>query len=195
MIKESAEVSEETVTESSKDFKERINENLEQLVESAKKQKADRDNPELHFLRFLNESKKGEFESLTDDKKEAIVEAFKVNRYFSNSDAERIWESVFNPVSEKLNYITNMPKAYKEAWNNLSESQQDAIKAQAKFHALNTQYQINNFWQTRDLRTSKVQLEKIDESKKIETNKEGTSAVNENLDSIKNAIMDRFNRI
>lgn len=193
-INENTSVPEEAV-ETAVDFRSRINDNLEKLVESATKQKADRENPDLHFLRFLNESKKAEFEALNESKQEAMVEAFKINRYFSNGDAERIWETVFTPIQEKLDFINSMPKEYTEAWTNMSESKQEAIKAQAKFHALNTQYQINNFWQTRDLRSSKVELEKIDESKKIETTEEDQSAVNENLDSLKNAIASRFNRV
>jgi hypothetical protein len=123
-----------------------------------------------------------------------LIESYKTNRYFSTVDAENIWNSTLNE-NVKLNFIENMPEAYKGAWEKLSESSKNSIIAQSKFHTLNTQYQINNFWQTRDLRESKLPLQKIDESKKVAIDKGNESAVNEGLDSLKNAIKDRFNRL
>ena len=38
---------------------------------------------------------------------------------------------------------------------------ENQIKAQAKYHTLNTEYQVRNFWETRDLREVKVDLEKL----------------------------------
>ena len=69
-------------------------------------------------------------------------------------------------------FIALMPSEYKEAWANLSESKQNNIIAQSKYHTLNTEYQVANFWQTRDLRDTKVELEKVamvTEAKKEET--------------------------
>ena len=185
---------EKTSINENSNFQDRINKNLEEIVESAKKQKVGNSNPELHFLNFLNESKRNEFNSLDKTKQEKLIESYKRNRYFSTIDAENIWNSTLNE-NVSLNFIDNMPASYKKSWENLSESSKNAIIAQSKYHTLNTQYQINNFWQTRDLRESKMLLEKINESKKISNNSESSSAVNENLDSIKNAIKNRFSRL
>lgn len=179
--------------EESLSYQDRISKSLEQLVESAKKQKADTEDPNTHFLNFLSESKKSEFNSLDESKKNKLVESYKINKYFSTADVERIWNSTLLE-NIKLDFIESMPKIYASQWENLSENAKNAIIAQSKFHTLNTQYQINNFWQTRDLRESKLPLERIDESKKI-TNQESKNIVNENLDNMKNAIKERFGRI
>ena len=54
-----------------------------------------------------------------------------------------------------------MPLEYKETWSNLSEAKQNQIGAQSKYHTLNTEYQVRNFWQTRDLRETKIDLNKV----------------------------------
>ena len=181
-------------TQSTTEYRRKINENLEELVASAKKQKADNNDPSVHFLKFLKESQKNQFNALNEEKKIEVVNAFKTNKYFSSADADRIWESVFTPKTGKLDFIENMPDTYKESWLNLNEAQQSAIKAQSKFHPLNTQYQINNFWQTRDLRPVKVRLEKINETVMNES-KNGQSATSERMDSIKNALKSRFDNL
>ena len=53
-----------------------------------------------------------------------------------------------------------MPEKYKERWSNLSEARQKQIISESKFHSTNTQYAINNFWSTRDLRSTQVEIEK-----------------------------------
>ena len=58
-------------------------------------------------------------------------------------------------------FISLMPSEYTDAWANLSEAKQNQIIAQAKYHTLNTEYQVANFWQTRDLRDTRVEMEKV----------------------------------
>ena len=141
-----------------------LNEKVNELVETAKKKKAESESSDKHFLKFIDPSKKNAFESLTEAKKEEVVETFKKSKYFSTTEANAIYESVFLPKVEKIDFIVNMPDEYKESWNNLTESQQYVIKTEATRYPLNTQYQINNFWQTRDLRSRKVVFEKVNES-------------------------------
>ena len=50
----------------------------------------------------------------------------------------------------------------KEAWANLSEAKKNQITAQSKYKTLNTEYQVTNFWQTRDLREAPVRMEKVE---------------------------------
>ena len=58
-------------------------------------------------------------------------------------------------------FIALMPSEYTETWANLSEAKQNQIIAQAKYHTLNTEYQVANFWQTRDLRDTSIEMEKV----------------------------------
>jgi hypothetical protein len=141
-----------------------LNERVNELIETAKKKKAENESSDKHFLKFIDPSKKNAFESLTEAKKEEVIETFKKSKYFSTTEANAIYESVFLPKVEKIDFIVNMPDEYKESWNNLTESQQYVIKTEATRYPLNTQYQITNFWQTRDLRSRKVVFEKVNES-------------------------------
>jgi hypothetical protein len=149
----------ETVTES-------ITAKVDALLESVKTKKEEAVKDEKHFMRFLDTTKRNEFESLNEGVQSQIVEAFATNRYMSVQDANRIWNSCFTPSAPaKLDYVANMPEKYKSVYESLNESQKDSINKQAKlFGSLDTQYQIDNFWQTRDLRPRKVEIQKINEN-------------------------------
>ena len=58
-----------------------------------------------------------------------------------------------------------MPEKFSAKWESLSESRKNQIIAESKFYTLTTPYAINNFWGTRDLRPSQMELEQINESK------------------------------
>ena len=58
-----------------------------------------------------------------------------------------------------------MPNEYKAAWSNLSTARKNEIVAESTRYNLSTEYLINNFWQSRDLRNKQVQVERINESK------------------------------
>lgn len=114
-------------------------------------------NKKLNFLNFLSESKRNQFESLNEEGKSKVISAFSTNRYYGSQDAERIFESVFIGIRPVFNWLTNMPQKYRDAWNGLNESQKNAIKAQASLKVLDTQYKVDDFWNTRDLRPIKIE--------------------------------------
>jgi hypothetical protein len=87
-----------------------------------------------------------------------------------------------------------MPEKYRKQWENLSEAKQNQIKAQSKLYPLNTQYQIDNFWQTRDLRPSQVVLESINESKSAAVDTPSSSVNNEYLNYIKETVARKMGR-
>lgn len=144
-----------------KSYKESIEEKLERLIAKAETKVVS----EMHFMNFLSESKKNEFKSLSEDKQKLIVESMNAKPIMSTSQAENIWESAFIEKKRELNFIDDMPEKYQVKWAALSESRQQQIIAESKFHSLNTPYAINNFWATRDLRPSQFELEKINEGK------------------------------
>jgi hypothetical protein len=85
-----------------------------------------------------------------------------------------------------------MPNEYKEKWENLSEAKKNQIMAQSKTHKVGTEYQVRNFWQTRDLRETAPVMEKvamITEKKEVETKK-----LPYNLDGVQEAISKRFKK-
>ena len=154
------EVSDEDLKEE-ENYKETIDEKLNALIAKAESKAVN----EMHFMNFLTESKKNQFKELSEDKQKSIVESMNAKPIMSTVQAENIWESNFIEKPRELNIIDDMPEKYKERWSNLSEARQKQIISESKFHSTNTQYAINNFWSTRDLRDTQVVLESVNESK------------------------------
>ena len=142
-------------------YEDTIEEKLNALIAKAESKAVN----EMHFMNFLTESKKNEFSSLSEDKQKSIVESMNATPIMSTVQAENIWESNFIEKPRELNIVDDMPEKYKERWSNLSEARQKQIISESKFHKTNNQYAINNFWATRDLRSTQVNLETINESK------------------------------
>lgn len=179
-------------------WKKNILESIKSLTESAKKQKAVEESKELNFLNFLSESKRTEFNNLEESKKEDVILAFNENKYFGSKDVERIYESVFVDQTPKTDlWLDNMPSKYSEQWNSLDESRRNEIKAQASVSNLNTQYQIDHFWSTRDLRGAVVSLNEdkthaTDEKVVTESSKYETP--NAYMDAVKAGLAKRFGK-
>ncbi len=186
----------ENVTEAKEDvvdYKTSITEKLNSLIEKAEENHAKFATPETKFFALLGESKKAEFSSLNESKQEEILNKFNSTRCLSTVEAEGIWESCFTEERKSLNFMDNMPSKYTEKWNNLSKVRQDQIIAESNYFPLNTEYQINNFWATRDLRSSQVPMEQLNENKTAaEQSVEKKPLVNENY---ANALIEkvRFN--
>jgi hypothetical protein len=170
------------VIKSNTDWKNSIGTKIDNLLESAKTQKAVEDNKDLHFLHFVTESQKQEFENLEEKAKITLVDSFKSNKYFGTADVQQIWENALNPIAPTTNWMENMPVKYKESFNNLNENRQEEIKLQASVLALDTQYKVNHFWSTRDLRNVAVNV-----------NESTTDLnINENLKSAKDAASEAY---
>lgn len=148
-------------THEAEDYKNSIEEKLEKLIAAAEVKNVS----EMHFMNFLGESKKNEFNSLSTEKQAMIVESMNAKPIMSTIQAENVWESNFIEKKRGLDVVTDMPEKFKEKWNNLSETRQSQIISESRFHPVNNQYGINNFWSTRDLRDTQIVTESINESK------------------------------
>ena len=147
--------------EESKSYKDTISEKLANLISKAETKNLS----EMHFMNFLSESKKNQFDSLADDKKVLLVESMNADSIMSTVQAENVWDSCFTVERKAINFISDMPSKYSDKWNALSQNRKEQIISESKFHSLSTPYAINNFWQTRDLRDTQMNLESINESK------------------------------
>ena len=145
----------------SENYKDSIEEKLNKLISAAETKNLS----EMHFMNFLGESKKNEFNSLSEEKQAMIVESMNAKPIMSTIQAENIWESNFVEKKRELDVVSDMPEKFKEKWNNLSEARQQQIISESRFHPVGNQYGINNFWATRDLRSSQMVTETINESK------------------------------
>ena len=85
-----------------------------------------------------------------------------------------------------------MPAEYKEKWNTLSETKQKQLIAQSKMHKVNTEYQVRNFWQTRDMRETAPVMEKVEMIN--ESKKEEVKQLPYKLDGVKEAIAKKFKK-
>tara|TARA_R110000823_G_scaffold4223_7_gene15967 strand:+ start:2002 stop:3696 length:1695 start_codon:yes stop_codon:yes gene_type:complete len=147
--------------EDTKDYKDSIEEKLEKLIAAAEVKNVS----EMHFMNFLGESKKNQFNSLPTDKQAMIVESMNSKPIMSSIQAENIWESNFTEKRKGLDVVSDMPEKFLTRWNNLSEARQAQIISESRFHPVGNQYGINNFWATRDLRDTQIITEAINESK------------------------------
>ena len=151
----------EVKEEETVDYKNSIEEKLEKLIAAAEVKNVS----EMHFMNFLGESKKNEFNSLSTEKQAMIVESMNAKPIMSTIQAENIWESNFIVKRKGLDVISDMPEKFRSKWDNLSENRKEQIISESRFHPVGNQYGINNFWQTRDLRDTQVISESINESK------------------------------
>ena len=85
-----------------------------------------------------------------------------------------------------------MPTEYKEKWENLSEARKNQLLAQSKYHKVETEYQVRNFWQTRDMRETAPVMEKVQMIN--ESNKEEVKQLPYKLDGVKEAIAKKFKK-
>jgi uncharacterized protein YoxC len=144
-------------------YKNEIAAKLDMLIESAQKQTADL-NGDLHFLRFLDSTEKNKYFALNENVQAKIISKAKQHTYTSSADVKAIIESVIIPVSSTPLFIQNMPEEYRSSWEISSQAKKNQLVAEACGYSLKTEYQINNFWSTRDFRESNVSVQRIDES-------------------------------
>ena len=142
-------------------YKNSITSKLESLIESTKV-KAN-NNPA--FFKFISESKRNEFNTLSTEEKSKVVASVEGRGYLTEGQIMGLWSNALmgaKSVEETTApVISMMPSEYHEAWTKLSEGKKAQIMAQSKMHKLETSYQVANFWQTRDLRETAPMMEKL----------------------------------
>ena len=187
------ETAEELIIETNT-FKNELNEKISALVESAKKQKVDETSANTHFLHFVDEDRRTEYKSFDDETKAKVIRTFENKEWFGSTDASALWESVFVEPEAKIDWLKNMPSKYKGAWGSINESQQASITAQASVRTLDTQYKIDHFWSTRELRAYNPS-EQINETVVVKeedsSNYETSSAY---MDTVTEELKRRFNK-
>jgi len=88
---------------------------------------------------------------------------------------EMINENQSATVTSGHKFIDEMPENYVQIWDSLNEGQKQSIIAQSVFYRLETPYQINNFWSTRNLRKETVTLQRLDENQQTPTLPQSTT--------------------
>ena len=141
-------------------YKNSITSKLEALIESSKVKSS-----EPSFFKFISESKRNEFNQLNDEEKSKVISSIEGRGYLTEGQILGLWSNSLmgsRSIEDTTpTVISMMPSEYHETWNKLSEGKKNQIMAQSKMHRLETEYQVRNFWQTRDLRETAPVMEKI----------------------------------
>lgn len=146
----------ERLNENINAYKFEINNKLDGLMESVKKQKTEISaKSSLNSISMLSETQKEHFATLPVSKKQMLTE--KLQDVQSVQEANNVWNSFFSVTEQKVqNWLNNMPITYKEQWLKLDENQQSKIASEAKMYKFDgSPESIEYFWSTRDLRTKK----------------------------------------
>ena len=152
-------------------YKNSITSKLEALIESSKVKA----NSNPAFFKFISESKRNEFNELSTEEKSTVLGAIEGRGYLTEGQIMGLWTNSLmgaKSVQETTSpVISMMPSEYHETWAKLSEGKKAQIMAQSKMHKLSTEYQVRNFWQTRDLRETAPVMEKLEmlNESKVET--------------------------
>ncbi len=169
-------------------YKKEVASKLAASVENAKAKSV----AEPHFFRFISEAKKEEFNTLETEAKEKVIAAVSGKGFLTESQIYALWNSAVTPVTtaEPL-VISAMPNEYKETWSKLSESKKSQLLAQSKYHRLETEYQVRNFWQTRDFREVAPLMEKVE---MIKENKEEAKTLPYDMTGVAESLTKRFKK-
>lgn len=140
-------------------YKNSITEKLNTLINTAK----EKGKKDPHFFKLVSEATRNSFNELSSDKQSKVLSVVEGKGFLTEGQIVSLWNSklVTDAESNEPNVTKLMPIEYKEAWNSLSESKKNQIIAQSKYHKLETEYQVTNFWQTRDLREVTSVMERV----------------------------------
>ena len=173
-------------------YKADISSKLDALVENA----TQKENENPSFFKVVSSETRNKYNELSESAKTDVRGIVSKRGFMTESEIVSIMNNaqlIVESAGEQPTFIALMPSEYTEAWANLSESRQNNIIAQSKYHSLKTEYQVANFWQTRDLRDNKVELEKVamvTEAKK----EEAKPTLGYDVSGMADAFKQRFNK-
>ena len=173
-------------------YKNEISSKLDALVESATK----KENESPSFFRVVSSTTREKYNALTESAKSEVRSTVSKRGFMTESEIVSLMNNaqlIVESAGAQPTFIALMPTEYTEAWTNLSEAKQNQIIAQAKYHTLNTEYQVANFWQTRDLRDTKVEMEKVAMVTESKT-EEPKSTLGYDVTGMAEAFKQRFNK-
>ena len=173
-------------------YKNEISSKLDKLVENAQI----KENESPSFFKVVSSKTREAYNALNEDAKSNVRQHVAKRGFMTEREIlSRINESqlIVENLGAQPTFIALMPSEYAETWANLSEAKQNQITAQSKYKTLNTEYQVANFWQTRDLREAPVKMEKVEmvkESKDVVEKQETLYDVSNYANELKK----RFNK-
>ena len=171
-------------------YKNEISSKLDKLVESA----TVKNNENPSFFRVVSSTTREKYNTLNEAAKTNVRNTVSKRGFMTESEIVKLMtnsELLVESAGSAPFFIDTMPAEYTTAWENLSEAKKNQITAQSKYHTLNTEYQVANFWQTRDLREAPVAMEKVT---MVTESKEETKATGYDVSGYADAFKKRFNK-
>ena len=149
------------------------------------------------FFNFVSESVQNDFNELNEDDKSTVLKAVEGQGFLSEGQIVSLWNTSLTQVQESdLPVIALMPVEYKETWDKLSEGKRTELLAQSKFHNTNSKYEVKSFWQTRDMRETSVNMDKVSSMNEsnIHMSAKPASSLPYDLEEMKAAINKQFKK-
>jgi hypothetical protein len=172
----------------------KLDERLGKIIDSIEKEKKlDEDvTKQFPFLSLLTEGERKQFSQMDSTQKEKVVKELSKNPTTDTGVIRKLWESALTEQKSDDTplWLKVAPAKYKQLFEKSGEGQKEAIKARAEFYELETQYQINNFWETAGLDHKPLSLNEVFVAKTPEES-------DQKLDSFVASVgeqMKRFNR-
>ena len=174
------------------EYKNSITEKLQNLISKAEEKKT----ADPHFFRFVSESTRDKYKALENKDKSKVLNAVEGKGFLTEGQILNLWDKALvnnNENTNEANVISMMPKEYKETWDALSESKKNQILAQSKYHVLQTEYQVSNFWQTRDLREN-VNAKGLEKVSMVKESNEEDKKLPYDLTDLQESLKKRFKK-
>ena len=137
-------------TEDIKTRRTNLDEKLSKIMSTIEKEKTVDESVKsaFPFTQLLSESDRSRFAGLdASDKQKVATEISKVPTTDSKVIV-KLWENALatDKVDEPL-WLKLAPKIYRDAFNKSTDIVKESINAKSEYFTLNTQYQIDNFWE------------------------------------------------
>ena len=145
-----------------KDRSEKLFNRLDAIIQTVEKEKRVDESVkhDFPFTALLSESDRKAFSKLSLTDKKKVSEEVRKNPTSDADVIKALWENVLateakKKASKEPLWLAAAPKQYRELYDKSPDTLKESIKARAEFYPLNTQYQIENFWQTSGLNPNK----------------------------------------
>lgn len=132
----------------------KLDEKLSAIIDNLEKEKKidEEQIKKFPFTGILTEVERKEFGKLDSTEKEKVANEVSKNPTTDPGIIRKLMESA---IAEKKDdtplWLKAAPKKYKKLYENASEDEKIRQKARSEFYELETQYQVNNFWETSGL--------------------------------------------
>jgi len=183
-----------SINERYRDIDEKINNVFNEVKKE--KQRETIEKSRYSFVNMLTENNQQTFETLNHSEKERVKDRITNGKNWDVKNINTVFTNALNETHHSFNaepnWLTDAPEKYQRLYETLSTEQKEKVHAQAKWYdgKLKTQYQINNFWQTRGLNETQIETQTLNESYTEQQRKESINLgyTNNRVDAIRKAL-------